>query len=122
MAKVGRLQILTRMKAASLVEVTIAMVIITITFSIGMMVFVNVTRSSYSLERFRADVLANEIANQTISEQRFFNEEIIREPFIVDKVLSKYPGTEDVLQLECIVRLEQGRVLVTRKQLVRGEN
>ena len=97
------------------------MVLITITFTIGMMVFVNVTRSSYSLERFRADVLANEIANQTVSEKSFFDEEISREPFIVDKVISQYPGAEDVLLLECSVRVGEGSVLTTRRQLVRGE-
>lgn len=50
----------TKVKASTIVEVLIAMVIIVVVFGIAMMIYANVTQSSLSVKKIKAEAILNE--------------------------------------------------------------
>lgn len=56
----NKISIKTEVKASTILEVVIAMVLIVVVFSIAMMIFANVTSSSLSVKKMRAQAILHE--------------------------------------------------------------
>jgi Tfp pilus assembly protein PilV len=110
-----------KLKAASLLEVVIAMVIISIVFGVGMMTYMNILKSSFSVQQLNATLLLNKIVEETKQEQSFFDETITEENITVYKKASKYQGNDNLVLLELEVLDAENKILANRKQLIRTE-
>jgi Tfp pilus assembly protein PilV len=57
----SKLIIQHKLKASTIIEVLISMVIIMVVFGMAMMIYANVIRSSLSVKKVRAEAILNEI-------------------------------------------------------------
>src|SRR5688500_8721784 len=65
-----------RVKASSLIEVITALVIISIIFTIAIMIYLNVQRSGFSSRRVLGEIMINEVLVKTLQDKQFDGAEI----------------------------------------------
>ena len=80
----GKMNIV-KLKAATLVETIIAMLIILIVTGITVMILVQVTSTGYSIQNLKATSLIDRVISETDFRKSFFNEEIFDNGFKVRK-------------------------------------
>ncbi len=78
-------RILTSLKASTLVEVLIAMVIITFSINLVLVISLKITHSSSNFTRLKAYEIAKEVLNSSIQEQAYFDEVLFRNKFKINK-------------------------------------
>ncbi|MFN6945505.1 MAG: prepilin-type N-terminal cleavage/methylation domain-containing protein [Cytophagaceae bacterium] len=105
------------LKGVSLIEVVIAMVIIAITYSIGIMIYINVLYSSYDIRKIEAIHLADNCANKALHEKTFYDEQIEFNDFYVERKVS--PHQNGLMRMDIEVYSKNNKLLAKRKELVR---
>lgn len=113
---------ITKLKAATLMEVLAAITIIMTVISISTVVFVNVTGSSYTAEKLRSILLINEVSLETQKSKAFFDEDFTKEGLLVSKKADKYNGSSELLLIHFAVYNESKKLLSERKEIVLVEN
>lgn len=83
MAKLIRRQV----KASTLIEVIVAMVIILVIFTLSLRIYNNVLISSPSVKKKQADALIAELIRQSVEEKNWKDEEITRDSLRFKKVV-----------------------------------
>ena len=106
------------LKATSLIETVVALVMIMSVFSIGMMVYFNVIKSSYSLQQLKASLMLNELSKVTKEKKSFFDEQDSTETLVIYKRISKYENMENLVLLELEVLSKDSTKLASRRELV----
>ena len=107
-----------RLKATSIVESITAMVIILLSFGVGMMIYMNVLRSEKLISKARANLILNQVLSKTKEEKSFKNEKMNNEHIRIIKSVSNYP---DALKAHAI-KLEafntKGEFILVIKEIV----
>ena len=106
------------LKASSLIEVVVAMVILSVTFTVCLMVFNNITRSTYSLRQMKYSLILQNLKLKTEQEKSYFDEVISEENEIVYKKVSHYNNRENLILLEFEVVDAGNEVIAERKDLI----
>ncbi|MBO9702110.1 MAG: hypothetical protein J7604_18015 [Sporocytophaga sp.] len=114
MAELTRLKI----KASSLIEVVVAMVVMVITFGVGMMIYHNILRSGINLQNVKAEMLLSRIAEETVRSKSYFDEDIKEGELIVRKKVGKYQNSTSLLQLEIQVYSKEEKLLAEGNNLI----
>ena len=109
-----------KLKAATLVEALMALVIVMICFVIGSMIYVNVINSDNNRQEIKANLILNETALKTKEEKKFIDEkiEIGNENLIIQKTVILYKNIENLNLLTLIASDKKGRVIAQRKELI----
>lgn len=106
-----------KLKASTLVESIIAMVIITLCLSIGVMIYINVINADKQLSSQKASfILANE-ANRIKTEKNFISTTTNINEWMIEKDISKYEGTENVYLLKLILKDANNKVISIHNEL-----
>ena len=84
----------TKIKAFSLLEAMVSMVIVMLVFGLSGMITVNITNSGMSREKQNAYMLVQSLRNETIKEQRFIDESIKVNDILIEKTIFDYPKNE----------------------------
>ncbi|HEX8545809.1 MAG TPA: hypothetical protein VF691_02545 [Cytophagaceae bacterium] len=108
----------SRVNGSSILEVIVAMVIIIVIFGIGVMVYNNVTQSSYSYQQFKAALFCREEYNRTIKEKTYFDGESEEEGLTLTKKISPYKGSADLLLFEVEAKNASDIILAKKKSLI----
>lgn len=87
---------MARLKAATLVESIVAMVIISIVFSAGLMVVEMVINSNRSAFRYRVNLALQEMANETKLQNRYIDEQIDSADYKVIKEILPYQDRKNI--------------------------
>ena len=93
-----------KLRASSLVEVTVGMVLISLVIGFALMIYTNVSQSAPHLSKLRCQLTLQRIAQQTVSEQTFFSETQADEAVTIHKTVRPYPEADGawLIELEAI--------------------
>ena len=106
-----------RLKAVSIIETLVAMVILTISLGIAFMIFMNVISNNSVIVKTRAKVIAQEVAPKAIEEERWLNEELEIQNFIIKKKYQRSNNSDNLLLLQVSVFKGQENI-TTHHQLI----
>jgi competence protein ComGF len=107
-----------RLPASSLLEVMVALVVISAVFALSMGLYVNVTSSSYHLQQGKAFLELERLAAETKKEQKLVDENIVLPTFSIEKKIKEYSAQKGVLHLHLVARDAENKVLAELHQLV----
>jgi|GEM_PF-463191 len=105
-----------RLKASTLIEVIIAMIIIMTVFGIAMHIFFNLESYNGNRQRIRALLLMQSVYNETISEHTYDDNEIELGQLVVEKTVSEQNESGTLLLLEMAVRDKKSGLLILQQE------
>jgi hypothetical protein len=107
---------MVKIKCSSLIEVIVAMTLITFVVTAGMMVILKTTHAGFSDQHLRSFLRINEIIIETIQDRKYIEEDIEDEDIVFHKRLHFYKT--NVFTLEVTAVSKDGRFLSMQKQLI----
>jgi hypothetical protein len=107
-----------KLKATTILESMVAMVIAVVCLSIGTMIFVNVMNSDRDYRSLKAGFLLNTVSAHAKSEKRFIDGEEKTGEFLVKMQFEKYGDTENLLQMTLQALDESNKLILERKELI----
>ena len=108
----------TKVQASSLIEVLIAMVILSIVMSIGIGTFHNVTSSNSLVQKQEAAHLLDSIFLQTKQTVRLIDEQIETANFTIQKEVVPYSKEADLHLLKLQVLDKEGKLIANKNELI----
>lgn len=109
-----------KLKAATLIESLVAMVIIMLCFGVSAMIYINVLNGGNYRLKLNAHARLSEIAIESKNKKNFIDREIAGEKLDVKVSFSSYKGSE--LSLMHIAAYDkQGKLIGTRKEIISVE-
>jgi len=106
------------LKASTLVESLIAMVILVVCLGIGTMVYSNVLSSDKERKQLHATLLANEEAIKIKSEKNYLDAEEKSGDWTLKKTIEKYDQTENLFSLSIVVLDGDRKIILIRRELI----
>ncbi len=106
------------LKASTLIESLIAMVIIVVCLCVATMIYSNVINSDKQVLQLKAMCFLNKKVVQTKAEKSFLDSEQQTENWDIKKTVEKYDQTENVYALTLSVFDKSGRLIAVRKELI----
>lgn len=110
--------ILKRLKASSLVEVTVSMVVMVMVFSMALIIYLNVTGAGITSPKLQLKMFLQSYAAKTKREKVFKNEELKWEQYIIRKIVLPYKGNTDLLLCTYSAYNQSEKLVAERKELV----
>ena len=107
-----------KLKASTLVEALVAMVIVMLAVGMFTTIYVNVMKSSDHNRKVLASVLLDKIAMETKQKKVFLDEQIKTEEFIVDKKIVPYEGAAGLSVLSLKASDKNEKLLAERNELI----
>lgn len=108
-----------KLKASTLLEVIVAMVIIMIVFVLATGIFSNVIRSSPSLKAQRIHSISDEIIQNCMISRNWQDEVIQVDSMVFQKKAKPYMGQSDLILLDLRV-IEAGITIQKREVVIKG--
>ena len=111
-----------KLNGATLMEVLVAITIIMTVISISVVVFVNVTGSSFTGEKVKSILFLNEVSLETQKNKSFFDEELTKGNILIVKKVEKYNGNKDLYLMHLSAYNGSKKLLHERKEILVIEN
>ena len=106
------------LKAATLMESLIAMIIIVVCLGVGTMIYSNVLNSDKQRLKFKAILMLNKEAEQIKTDKGFIDGEKQEGDYVIRRAIKKMPQTENLYMLTLVVLNKEGKVIGTRNELI----
>jgi Tfp pilus assembly protein PilE len=106
------------LKASTLMESLIAMVILVVCLGIGTMIYTNVIGSDRERKQLHALLLANKEAIAVKSERNYLDSESQVDDWTIKKTVEKYNETENLFLLSITVLDRDKKIISTRRELI----
>lgn len=107
-----------KLKAGTLIESLVAMVIIIVCLGVGTMIYSNVLNSDKQRFKFKAILMLNKEAEQIKMEKNFLDGEKILGDYMIRKIITKMPQSENLYRLSLIVFDKSGKSIGVRNELI----
>ncbi len=107
-----------KLKASSLAETLVAMVIVMLSFGIATLVFSNVTRSSSLPQKIKAETMLKGIAIRSKQEKLFLDATFQSAGMEIRKKISPYAGSSRLSLMSLEARDASGREICSHNELV----
>ena len=107
-----------KLKAATLIESLVAMVIVMLCFGISAMIYVNVMNADNQRLKLSAHLLLNETAVLTKTGKNFLDREIKGERLDIKASFTKYRESSDLTLMTLTAVDKEGKLLGTRKEII----
>jgi hypothetical protein len=107
-----------KLKASTLIESLIAMLVIMLCFSIAVMIYLNVVRSDKLYQKNTANFILNEIAIQTKKEKKFIDESLKEGQFLIQKNVEKYQDTANLYRLHILAFNTRNEIIGEYNELI----
>jgi Tfp pilus assembly protein PilV len=107
-----------RLKASTLMESLIAMVILVLCLGIATMIYSTVLTSDRERKQLTASMIANEEVIRVKAEKDFLDSEYEVNGYIIKKEVEKYEQTENLYLLSIVVLNAERKTIYTRKELL----
>ncbi|KAI9443775.1 hypothetical protein F5148DRAFT_1293012 [Russula earlei] len=104
-------------KASTMVEVIVALVIIMLIFMITTFFFVNATKGGFTVNQAKGEGILEEYMTATREEKLFTDEVAKREDFYIERTVKSYPG-EDALWMISFTLYNKNHERMTQKKIV----
>jgi len=92
-----------KIKASSILETLVALTILLVIFGIATTIFVQVSLNSGSEKKLKAEQLLNEFAKSTKDEQSYFDDEVKRGDFILQKKVETFHDNPVVFSIHYLI-------------------
>lgn len=106
------------LKAATLMESLIAMIIIVVCFGVATMIYTNVLDSDKQRLQLKAILILNKKAIESKTKKEFLDSEEQAGDWIINKTVEQYSGTENLYQLNLAVKDRNGKIIAIRNELI----
>ena len=106
------------LKASTLLESLIAMIIIVVCFGVATMIYSNVLDSDKQRLQLKAILVLNEEAIELKKGKTFLDSEKQNGDWVIKKIVEKYPQTENLYTISLSVIDRNGRIIATRNELI----
>ena len=107
-----------KLKAATLIESLIAMIIIVMSLAIGTMIYANVLASDKQRIQLKAMFILNNEAQQTKTEKTFLDSEKKLDDWNIKKTVNRYDQTENLYRLTVSISDKDGKIIASRNELI----
>lgn len=107
-----------RLRASTLLEVVVAMLIAAVCFSLAFAILGRLGSQTSGKTRAAAEREVNNLLDQSLPEKNFINDEIIYEDFYIRKSAEYYPSARDLLQIKVTAFKTNGDTLTESKRLI----
>ncbi|HTK19619.1 MAG TPA: hypothetical protein VL442_08910 [Mucilaginibacter sp.] len=107
-----------RVRASSVLEVIVSMMIIILVFGIAMMIYTNVSRQSLSGQKLKAQAILAQIMKEMGKAEQSANQESIIGGFTVERSLKPYAKNGRLLQIDLIAFDQNNQLLAELHQLI----
>src|SRR5688572_12254962 len=104
-----------KVKASSLIEVITALIIISLVFSLAIVVYLNVQRSGFSSKKLRYSMILDEVYSGIHKETLTGNKEFDYGDVIVHQEIKVHSSFPSLLLMQLAVRNEEGKLLAEKK-------
>lgn len=108
----------TRVRASTILEVVISMVIIVVVFGIAMMIYTNVLRMSLSVKKLRAQALLNEMALSTEHNTEGTPSDVVVGDLRIQQEIKPYNGDADLVELHLTAFDENKQKVAELQQVI----
>lgn len=110
--------VIRKFRASTLVETIVAMLIVTIAFSLALMLMVNISKSSNNSLKTKAYFLANNIWVQTKAEKTYLDQEFIYGNVVIKKTITAHDQIEELFWLNVSAYDDRNHLLFEQNELV----
>ena len=110
-----------KIKAATMLESMVAMVIIVVCLGIGAMIFVNVLNNDKGRILLKALLLLNRQSAVIKSEKLFIDGESVEDGYTIQRTFVKYNDTENLFRMRLKALDENGKTVFERNELILTE-
>ena len=107
-----------KLKAATLLESLVAMVVVMVCFGITSMIYNNVLRSDSKRIKLKAHLLLNDISIKTKKEKIFLDEDIQRDGILIRKRIKNYKEISGLSELDLTAFYNESKPVQTRRELI----
>lgn len=107
-----------KLKAATLIESLIAMIIIVVCLGIATVIYSNVLNSDRERVQLKAMLLLKQEAEQTKKEKSFLDSEKKEGDWTVKKEVTRYEQTENIYRLSFKIINSEGKIIAVRNELI----
>lgn len=108
-----------KLKASTLIETMVAMVILCLVMGTAMVVFINATSSSISFDKVKAGFLVNNAMEQTHNTQSFVDEELEIDQIKLIKTVTAYGSNNDLVLIEIKAFNPEEKLLAVSKSILK---
>lgn len=109
---------MVKINSSTLVEVIVAMVVLAIAFSIGIMIYFNIISGSGSYRAFETNLILKQVASETIRNKSYIDESLEINDLTIHKAVSAYNGSKKVMVLELRAVDQNQKEHAVQKQLI----
>lgn len=113
-------QLNRKLKASTLLEVIVAMVVILIVFVLATGIYANVMRSSPSIKQQRVKALMAEMIAKSMAEENWKDEEVVADSISFQKTVLPYQNYADLFLLQ-VLAVENGKEIGKVQRIVKAE-
>ena len=107
-----------KLKASTLVEVIVAMVIISTVFLLSLGVFLNISKHSNNGLKLKAALVSEEIMVSTRQGKLFLDENIPLDNLDIIKQVSSYKSYKDLVLVSIEVKDKRGKSLLVKREIM----
>ena len=107
-----------KVKAATLIESLIAMIIIVVCLGAGTMIYLNVLQSDKQRLKLKAILMLNKEADKIKKDKSFIDGEQQVGDYVVKKTIKKFSETENLYSLILVALNKEGKVIGMRNELI----
>ena len=107
-----------RIRASTIVESIIAILIVTIAISLALVLIINIGKNSNNSLKTKAYILANDMLVQTKAENEFLDEEFNYGNLIIKRTVNEYEKNEELFQLNIIAYDLKNTILYEHNELI----
>ena len=98
----GKITYSTKVKASTIVEVLIAMVIIVVVFGIAMMIYANVTQSSLSVKKIKAEAVLNEYLQNAEKSTGNTTQSFTIDSLRIEQTIKSYNAEKSLVEIDLV--------------------
>lgn len=107
-----------KLKAFTLVESLVAMVLVVFSMGFATVVYVNVVDSDKQLKQQRAILILDKLALETIQEKQLIDDLIKIDDYYINKTLEKFPNTENLYLFKLVLLDLNKNLIYSRSELI----
>ena len=107
-----------KIKAFTLVESLVAMVLVVFSMGFATVVYVNVVDSDKQLKQQKAILILDKLAFETIKEKQLIDDLIKLGDYYIEKTLVKYPNTGNLYLLKLVLSDLNRNRIYSRSELI----
>lgn len=115
---ISKIKLFKLINASTLVETIIAMLIVTIAFSLALILMISISKNSNNSLKTKAYMLANDVLVQTKAEKSYIDQEYAFGNIVIKKTVTEYENNEELFQLNVSAYDLKNFKLVEQNELI----